>query len=84
LVKDKKDAKVKETSAKKDCHNYISQFLSGFYNQYIDISFKYPSVNTMENVFLIYADDNVLRIRDSQNQIFVFTSLEYISNILKK
>ncbi|MBV4414837.1 hypothetical protein [Clostridium tyrobutyricum] len=71
LVKDKKDAKVKETSAKKDCHNYISQFLSGFYNQYIDISFKYPSVNTMENVFLIYADDNVLRIRDSQNQIFV-------------
>ncbi|WP_039655591.1 hypothetical protein [Clostridium tyrobutyricum] len=71
LVKDKKETKVKETSDKKDCHNHISQLLSGFYGQYIDISFKYPSVNTMENVFLIYADDNILKIRDSQNQIFV-------------
>ncbi|MBV4418109.1 hypothetical protein KM800_02000 [Clostridium tyrobutyricum] len=71
LAKDKKEMKVKETSAKKDYHNHISYLLSEFYSKYIDISFKYPALNTMENVFLIYADDNILRIRDSQNQIFV-------------
>lgn len=65
------DINKKNDTVKKINNYYISNFLASFSGKPIKIELKYSVSNSLDNVLLVYSDEALIKIQNSDNKIFV-------------
>ncbi|MBP2031705.1 hypothetical protein J2Z42_000370 [Clostridium algifaecis] len=70
-IKKAEDINKKNYTDTKINNYYISDFLANFYGKPIKIEFKYSVSNSLDNVLLVYSDEALVKIQNSDNKIFV-------------